>query len=520
MQRATKILFVAILVLVSVWGVASLWWPYGGDQAWLGWIADTILAGGRPYVNAWDNNTPGGPLLQAAVQAVFGHAEWPLRALDLIFLGVTCWALMVLGRRLASREAGLWAALAFACWYGAKGSWHTAERDGWGAMFVVWAMALATTNTGLRSRLFSGGLVGLAVLMKPLLVVFLLPLTVAYLEEEQEPRVGVFLRRSVPVLAGFAVPVAAVALWLAPGGGLVEAYRCVVLFNLCVYAHIPTKDTGTVFAGITYPLLRTPCLVILALAGSVALLGAQGRRRWSVAAIWPLAAWIIVVAQPNRLIYHWHVFYAPLALLWGVGLARLGAEAEALRHEARPTLQALLLAVAVLALASPARAMAQTVRWWGGQLAEAYASGGHRRGDASVRGEQSAAEYVRARTAPGEPIQVWRWFPGIYFMAERPSATRFGYDIPLSETAARLPELHRAYVAEFLRGLEASKPRYFLVDENRFDALRKTPGVLEYLTTHYAVETKVWRLWVYRRLGAVPPGVGPAVPPGRAKPPS
>lgn len=502
-QQGLRAIFALVVALAVAWAVASLWWPYGADQAWIGWVADVIRHGGRPYVDAWDNNAPGEALQQVVIQALFGTAQWPVRALDLVYLSLTCWALVVLGRRLHSPWAGYWACAIFVCAYAAAGHWHTAQRDGHGAMLVTWALALAGTG-GLGPMALAGLLVGFATLIKPQLALMLLPVLVLLHEQRDANPARPCRLRALMLLGFFLVPLVAVAAWLAAGRGLRQAFECMVLYNTRVYLHQPSPDVthGLLYSFVKRILELLP-LTALAAAGAAYLHAGRQAGRWSVGTAWPAAACAAILIGGKLFRYHWHVLQAPMSLLGGIGIGALADLRRSDQPQARPVLTTVLLALVVGVFADPCRFMAVTVRWWVVRMRtheETPASlGPYGVPRSNLQAFVPVADYIKARTSPGEPIQVWSWQPAIYFLAERPCATRFGYHWPLVHTAGPLPELHRTYVDEFLRGLETTRPRYFVVDTDEIPALRQVSQIEAYLRRNYSREAQMGDFAIFVR---------------------
>ncbi len=409
MRAVLLVVLVAMAVLLVAWGVASLSWPYGGDQAWIGWVADVVAGGGRPYVDAWDNNSPGAYLQQAALQATFGHAEWPLRAVDLIYLALTAWALIALGKRYGPSHSGLWASAFFICTYAATGNSNTAQRDGWGAMLVTWALALVGGG-GLAGTALAGLLAGLAFLMKPTFALFLVPLLVLLIgtrrSEENTAAAEASVDGSLARLpAGrlialgvcFLIPLAVVAAWLAPGGGLAEAYRSVVVFNLNAEAGSWAPPIGAHRWGrfVLRLAVLLPALVLAAL-GLAHILARRTPGRWAIAVIYPAAGFALGALLPGRLsLYHWHAFLAPLALLAGVGIGALSDKASRSTGGRRAATSGLVLALVLGAFAGPAVGTGASVRWWATETL------GHGKGEAGARRRRSAkCAPLRGATGP------------------------------------------------------------------------------------------------------------------------
>src|SRR5215471_12940122 len=91
-ERLGRVSIAVLGATVGMWGLCSLWWPYGWDQGCFSFVADTILHGGIPYRDAWDFKGPLTFYVFAALQFVFGTQMWAIRLLDLVLLGASAFA--------------------------------------------------------------------------------------------------------------------------------------------------------------------------------------------------------------------------------------------------------------------------------------------------------------------------------------------------------------------------------------------------------------------------------------------
>ncbi len=90
--------------------------PVGSDQYLYLYVADRLLEGGVPYVDAWDQKPPAVFFLYALLRAVWPYASVVALA-DLLSAAVLAWALVTLGRQTIGTHAG-WAAAALALVFG------------------------------------------------------------------------------------------------------------------------------------------------------------------------------------------------------------------------------------------------------------------------------------------------------------------------------------------------------------------------------------------------------------------
>jgi hypothetical protein len=112
-----------------------------------------------------------------------------------------------------------------------------------------------------------------------------------------------------------------------------------------------------------------------------------------------------------------------------------------------------------------------------------------------ARDLENVTRAVEARTAPDEPLWIYPNEALLYFLADRPQATRFPLALFAVTRAQRL-----ALVAE----LERTRPRYAVayleaaaVDGIPYDLA--LPEVFSYLTGHYRLEARFGAFALLRR---------------------
>jgi hypothetical protein len=150
-----------LYVGAGVGAFATLWWPMGQDQGIYAWVGDVICAGGLPYRDAWELKGPATHYTYAAVQAILGRNEWGIRVADVMFVCFGAIGLWRLVDRLGGYFAAHSATILMIYWYARGGYWDTAQPDGWAAMLIVWAMAIALDRDAIKvhTRLAIGALI-------------------------------------------------------------------------------------------------------------------------------------------------------------------------------------------------------------------------------------------------------------------------------------------------------------------------------------------------------------------------
>jgi len=131
------------------------------DEAGYSVIANEIVDGGYPYLDAVDRKPPLLYWTYAAVFKVAGKYNWvALHVLSLIWTLATMAGLYVIGKQLFDRETGLVAALLYSVfqpWASFKNLAFNGEMVMNLAIVWAWAIALRRSSSQLRPQLFLAG---------------------------------------------------------------------------------------------------------------------------------------------------------------------------------------------------------------------------------------------------------------------------------------------------------------------------------------------------------------------------
>ena len=151
------------------------------DEAGYSVIANEIVHGGRPYIDAVDRKPPLLFWTYAAVFKVAGEYNWPaLHILSLIWALATMAGLYVIAKQLFDRETGLIAAL----FYGVFQPWASFKNLAFNgemvmSLAIVWAWAIGFKRSSLKWRpelLGAGALLCAAFLLKQPAAIAAVPL--------------------------------------------------------------------------------------------------------------------------------------------------------------------------------------------------------------------------------------------------------------------------------------------------------------------------------------------------------
>lgn len=129
----------AAAVLGIVLALPVLTYPMGRDQGMYANIAQSIRAGGLPYIDMWDIKPPAIYYLYAAGFSVFGASPLTVRLLDLIAIPLALPALFGLADAIAGRRAARWAMLLFPVFYFTETFASLSQSDSLVLLPMMWA---------------------------------------------------------------------------------------------------------------------------------------------------------------------------------------------------------------------------------------------------------------------------------------------------------------------------------------------------------------------------------------------
>lgn len=490
-QALTRVsLLIAGLIFVA-WLPANLAMPLGRDQGIFAWVGQVLLAGGIPYVDAWEVKGPVAHYLYALAMAVLGDTPLGVRLFDNLLLAATTLALVVFGRR---RGVPLWGwvtgLMLFASYGG--GFWHTAQVDGWISYGILLAIVLLwhePSRVSARAALAVGVLLSLAVLAKPNFALLgPLPL-IAYSWR------GVDGRRPLAnigwcVLGGLVPTIGFLAAY-ALRGQLHAVWDVVVAFNL--ESHFSHRQVTLV----TLPRILTEVLVdprenapviwllhTLALIGLINMARHDRRGAWLLATGW-VCGWLVGVSQNKGFFYHFMPMYVCAAALAAHAIVQVFARtAGDRRARSRNGLVALL----VLLMLPTLRPLYQAVNFWtyqaGTRTAERYESQFCNNDDElnfCYRDVATTAAFLRANTGAKDTIYVWGFEALVHLEADRPSPTRYGFNYPM---VVGSPRYAASAKDEVMTALTARPPSAIVVQER--DRSNITPLTSREQLAHFA----------------------------------
>jgi 4-amino-4-deoxy-L-arabinose transferase-like glycosyltransferase len=447
--------------------------PLDRDEGEYAYMGRLLLEGSPPYARAWNMKYPGIYMVYALILGAFGVSAAAVRIGVMVATSLSTVLVFRLGGTLAGPSVGAAAAATFAtlalspAFLGHAGN---AEH------FVLPpALAGVLIVLGARERrdlwrfATAGVLLGGAALVKQHGACFLLFALVFLLLARR-------VRETAAVLAGAAVPAAAVLAWLAAAGVFPRFWFWTVSYA-SRYATLQSPTEAVLSLAYTIGVAGPSILGIAALAGAGLAAVATGPRAPELARPLVLLTAAALAAACVGLYFRQQYFLLltpALALLAALGadhvagrtrrsLGRRGAAAVAAAAVVLALLQSLWSDRQVLFQFAPA-AIARAI-YGANPFPEAIA----------------VAEYVRRHTAPGERIAVIGSEPEIYFHAGRAGATGYIYAYPLMEDQPYALRMQQEMVQE----LEAASPRFFVYVNVPYSWLR-TDASPRYLTDWFA----------------------------------
>src|SRR5437660_961588 len=323
-HRSHRFRFAAlgIILLTVAIRLPSLLHPQPIDsEAMYSVVANEIIDGGRPYIDAIERKPPLLFWTYAAIFKVAGEFNW--KALHIVALVWTLCAmagLYVIGRELFDRNTGLIAALFYSV-FQPWGVWSNLSADGEMLMnlpiILAWAIAFRRSSSRVRPELFAAGaLLGAAFLLKqpaaiaavPLGIYLLLP---SYRTSRSLTRMNSIIQAAI-LTAGFLAAVGLVTIVIWKQGILHEAFYWTIADHDVPHVFWQKGIVITlVFLGACLPLVIGAIMACRDKSGIWA-----GRTAERTALFGLLAASAIGAAAGARFYPHYYVqLIPPLALL-------------------------------------------------------------------------------------------------------------------------------------------------------------------------------------------------------------
>jgi hypothetical protein len=451
MIRAPSATVIAGIAGVGVGGFLLLpGWTAGPsfDAAVFTAVGDRLRMGDLPYVDAWDHKPPLIYVVNALLQLPLAGWLGPWTPIWLFSVAITgaiaATVAAILGAlQLEHRYAvlgGIVAAIAASLLVIALGGGLTEPLA---TLPLALAVLLTVRRHGdARSGLLAGALVGLSLLASMLAV----PGAVA---------IGIFLllqrqgTATLAYVAGAVAAIAAAAAIIVASGASGEAIDAVFAYSAAYRTASQAWEENYAHAETAVVVLALAWAAVPAALGWLRFVRDGGETR---AVAFALAAWVAAtVAVPVYLGRFETHYVAPLAVPLGVLAAAGFRDVLVRRHRSMPAFAMISVAWGLVL------GLSTTVAVLNGQ-----ALGGSL--EAEARRTQLVAGFIQAHSHAADHIFVWGNEPHLYYLAERPPASRFIYLLPLTTPGYATPAL----IDDVLGEWEATLPE-LIVDAGSFE---------------------------------------------------
>jgi hypothetical protein len=472
----------AAFALIAFSALQILMFSFGRDQGIYALVGEGLLHGKLPYKDLWDFKPPGIFCVYALAQGVFGKSMLAPRLLEVLGLVsmVVCagrLAQTFFGNRTVGYVGGAIAALIHA----ELEFWHTGQPETFGG-FLTFAALVLTTTEGRRERRFwrylaVGATFGAAALLKPPLGGGALVCAAYLAKREQQSRESLrgWLRPLFGVGLGLLLPSLLVAGWFWARGGFGALWWTMHDFTP---GYTQLGWTGQSAPAMFYYALQEAFFKFSALntAGVVAAIAITPmhlrEREGLFLVLGVIALHITGIAMQGKFFpYHYGATLPLIAFIAGLGFYKLWR--RCLLGGAGGGLAFAAFVLACMAMRQAVGDLPQD--FWDRSALRMkyllrltpYAGREELDGelatvaDVSLSADRAVALELRARTRPEAPVFVWGFEPVIYWLAARPPATRFIYDVP------QRTQWQRARArADLLHDLREHPPEAIVVQRN------------------------------------------------------
>jgi hypothetical protein len=445
---AAKVCLLLSLLLAAFMFMLLLFFPYGRDQGIYAVVGRTILEGGAPYKDAWDFKPPGIFFIYAFARILFGASQHAIRILEVLNLFALTWAFAVYSRR---HFTSLWPGICAGCLavinHVQMGFWDTAQPESFGATVLSWALVFATyqsknenKNSLLKqilSWIFSGAFFTAAALLKPPLGGgILVSITVIAILQTRSITSGKKLNKILALIISFGLGVffllILIFIYFAHKGALKDIYDTFFIFVPGYTGLKFSLQSMPVLLGVSVKrwLLSFSIFTSIGMVFCFLLPRCHAREfEGCVHVLGVIFFQIIGVAMQAKFFsYHYGAILPFSALLAVWGYAKLWNKVK---------LKWILLLGFMIALSwqiyekNIFRHSALQIRALASNgLREIINDGLYTIYDQNSYANRKTAEWLYQNTPPGEPIFIWGFEPAIYDMANRPSSSRYIYNIP------------------------------------------------------------------------------------------
>jgi hypothetical protein len=468
--------------VVAFSALQILLFSFGRDQGIYALVGEGLLHGKLPYRDLWDFKPPGIFFVYALAQGLFGKSMLAPRLVEVLglLLLVGCsgrLAQTFFGNKTAGYLGGAIAALIHA----QLEFWHTGQPETFGGVLTFVALVLTSEDVNRNRRLAQSLLVGVvfgcAALLKPPLGGGAL-VCAAYLGRREQLSNEKLAFRLLPVLGvalGVILPIALVTLWFAWRGGMAALYWTMHDFTP---GYTALGWEGRHAAEMFYYALQEAFFKFSALgtAGVVAAIAItpihEREREGLFLVLGVIALHVTGIAMQGKFFpYHYGATLPLVAFLAGLGCYKLFRRCLAGGSGGVVAFATFMLACVAMRQAvgdlpqdfwdRSALRMKYLLRLTPHAGREALDVELATVADVSLTADRAVARELSAHTRPEAHVFVWGFEPVIYWLAARPPATRFIYDVP-----QRTPWQRERARSELMQDLRRTPPEAIVVQRN------------------------------------------------------
>ena len=503
---------IALALVAALMLLATIFYPFGYDQAVFSTAGEMILRGAVPYRDFLDTKPPLIFYIYAAALGVFGRHECSPHALDIFYQLLAAIYFFRILRREFSPEISLTAVSLTLILYAGSGFWMTAQAESFAILPSLVLLDATLRATEKPSRSLAFGLLAGAAAMMLLLLKFTLVFgalgAIAFLfffavmEGTAKWRyVAGFLLSSVLLGAAFVIALWRVGAldrflqslgWLSSYASIRPSQHSLVeeIFLMFPERIIYSMSVSLfIFAG--WGMIRwlrdrrtrnaqTPLLSLLALTFAAQLLGIMIERKIEFPYQYTRALWAVAPFMAIGLIAFKQKFVSFVNF--------------------RKALLSVIAIILILLLSPLPRIFTQTLPWATIAIEgnDASAEIQRRIPDYFADDQRRVASYLRKNLQPSEQFFFWGNDVAIYFFSNKLPQT-----ICLTATPFRTAFTPPEWKATLLQQLAAAPPKYFIAEFgdarpaitgsplDSYQALLQWNGLKVWLMRHYAADTTI-----------------------------
>jgi hypothetical protein len=456
-QLCWWIILAVVIVVVAFIRIHLLAIPLERDEGEYAYAGQLMLQGIPPYRLAYNMKFPGVYAAYALMMSIFGQTNVGIHLGLLIVNIATIVIVFLIARRLAGSIAGIGAAASYAMLSASPSVLGLAAHATNFVMLpaLLGALVLLTPVLTKKAVFISGTFFGVALLMKQPAIFFICFGATYLLFRDWRAKLSfnqVLLRGAV-FIAGSALPLACVCLWLWQAGVFAKFWFWTVLYAREYARVIQVSQAPRMFFEQIGPVIGFgwPLWVLAALGVAASFLD-KAMRNTAFFILSFIAFSGLALSAGFLFRRHYFIIVLPaICLLVGVATASASNFCSRL---ARP-LSFLPLAVFVVCSRI---AMSGELPLLSQSPSDVVRMIYDRNGPNSFLEAVRVAEYLKANTNLTDTIAILGSEPEIYFYAHRHSATGYIYTYGLMESQKYALQMQR----EMMREIEVARPKYLV----------------------------------------------------------